>query len=157
MSIADQIDTYLRSRLSLIRKGASIPLFGDREYSCQTDAGQQVDKNLEYTEHPDILPSVVYYTGPNTTMVDDTVELGMENHLQEVSVEGFIECDKAGTEADQLRLDIAAALRGDPWWNGLILELQDIKTDISIQNGEDVFAVVKFSANALYTCPFGSE
>lgn len=157
MSVADQIDSYIRERLAMIREGATVSLFGGRSYTFQTDAGQIVDKHLEYTEHPDDMPALAFFTGKNTTIVDDTVELGMENHLQEFSIEGFIACDKAGTEGDQLREDLATLRSADPWWGGLILELQNVETDIAIQVGDEVFAIVKFSAAALYTVPFGSE
>jgi len=159
MSVADQIDSYLKAQLGKVVRGGIIILFGGGTYTFQTDAGQLVDKNLEYTEHPDDMPSLVYFTGRNSTdfASDPQPELGMENHLQELSVEGFIECDKAGTEGDQLKQDISCALKADPFWGGLIEHLESFESNVAIQNGETVFAVVKVSATALYTVPFGSE
>jgi hypothetical protein len=157
MTHADQLFEYIAARLGLIREGQTINLFDRSFYTFQTSAGQQVDKNLEYTEVPDILPEICFYTGRNITIVDDSVELGMEKHIQEFSVEGFIECDRAGTEGNNLRADISTTLRGDPWWDGLIQELQNIETDVVIENGDPVYAMVKFSASAVYIVPYGSE
>lgn len=157
MSVADQLKSYLRARLEQIRLGNTVALLDGQVYAFQTDAGQQVDLNLEYTEHPDVIPSLVLYTGKNSTVVDETVELGMESHLQEFSVEGFIYCDKAGTEAEALRQDISCAIKSDPFCGGLVEELRGAESETAIQIGEEISAVVKFSAQALYTVPFGSE
>jgi len=157
MTIADQIDTYLKTQLAKIRTGQTITLFNGTVYTFRTDAGQLVDKHQEYTEHPDDMPSIVIYTGKKTTIVDDTVELGMESHSLEVSLEGFIESDKAGTEGDNLKLDITSALKADPWWGGLIQELQNYESNSAVQIGDVVFTEVNISFNALYLAPFGSE
>ena len=157
MTIADQIDAYIKTQLQKIRLGRQITLFNGSVYTVRTDAGQLVDKDLEYTEHPDDMPSIVIYTGKNTTVIDDTVELGMENHLLEVSLEGFIESDKAGSEGDQLCQDISCAIKADPFFSGLIIELQNFETDQAIQIGDLVFTIAKVSFNLLYTVPFGSE
>jgi len=157
MTIADQIDTYIKTQLAKIRLGHQITLFNGAVYTCQTDAGQLVDKHMEYTEHPDDMPSIVMYTGKNTTILDDTVELGMENHTLEVSLEGFIESDKAGTEGGLLSQDITCAMKADPYFGGLIIELQNYEVDQAIQVGDVVFTIVKVSFNVLYTAPFGSE
>ena len=159
MSVSDQIDTYLRAQLGLIRLGQHITLPGGLVYSFRTDAGQLVDKQLEYTEHPDDMPSIVFYTGKNTSSLDGdpAPELGMENHTLEVSVEGFIESDKAGNEGDDLKLDIACALKANPYWGGLIEAMQGFETDSATQIGDVVYTVVKVGFSALYTAPFGSE
>lgn len=159
MTVADQIHQYIKAQLAKIRIGQQIVLSNGAVHTFQTDAGTLVDTNLEYTEHPDIMPSLVYYPGENTisTDRDPEPELGMENHHQPFSVEGFISCDKAGTEAGQLKQDIVCALRADPWFGGLIEDLPGFTSDYSVQVGEDVFAIVKVSAQALYTVPFGSE
>lgn len=156
MTVADQIDTYLRTQLQKIRTGQTITLFNGMTYAFRTDAGRLVDKQLEYTEHPDDMPALVFYTGKNTSTVEDA-ELGMENHLQEVNIEGFIACDKAGTEGDNLKFDITAAIKADPWFSGLLTDMQGFETDAAIQIGDDVFAIVKVSFSVLYTVPFGSE
>lgn len=157
MSIADSIDNYIKTQLEKIQAGRTIARFDASVYTFQTDAGQLVDKELEYTEHPDQMPALVFYTGKNQTIIDDTVEMGWENHLQEISIEGFVECDKAGTEGDQLAQDITAVLKADPWWGDLILEMQGFETDVAIQVGDTVYAVVQVKFSALYTAPFGSE
>jgi hypothetical protein len=156
MSVADQLDTYIRAQLQKILTGQSITLFGGTVYSFRTNAGRLVDKQLEYTEHPDDMPALVFYSGKNTSTTENA-ELGMENHLQEISIEGFIASDKAGTEGDDLRLDIAAAIKADPWWGGLIMDMQGFETDTAIQIGDEVFTVVKVSFTVLYTAPYGSE
>ncbi len=157
MSVSDQIDSYIKTQLGKIRLGQQITRFDGSTYNFQTDAGQLVDKHLEYTEHPDEMPSIAMYTSKNTTLLDDTVELGMENHLLEVSLEGFIESDKAGTEGDLLRQDISCAIKADPFFGGLIIELQNFETDAAIQIGDVVFTTVKVSFNVLYAVPYGSE
>lgn len=159
MTVADQIHQYIEAQLAKIRLGQQITLFGGQAYAFQTDAGQLVDRNLEYTEHPDCMPSLVYYSGSNSTTMDGdpAPDLGMENHLLPFSVEGFIECDKAGAEGRQLVQDISCALKADPWFGGLIERLDSFETDSSIQVGDQIFAIVKVSAQALYTVPFGSE
>ena len=159
MTIADQIDTYLRTQLSKIRVGQTITLFNGTVYTFRTDAGRLVDKQLEYTEHPDDMPAIAFYTGKMSTSFDgDTpAELGMENHTLEVSVEGFISSDKGGTEGDNLRLDITCALKADPWWGELILAMDSFETDSSVQIGDEVYSVARVSFNAIYTAPFGQE
>jgi hypothetical protein len=159
VSIAEQLDPYLRTQLEKIRVGQQITLPGGLVYTFRTDAGQLVDKQLEYTEHPDEMPAIVFYTGKNTSTLegDPAPDLGMENHLQEITVEGFIESDKAGTEGDDLKLDIACALKADRYWGGLIEALQGFEVDSSTQIGDVVFSVVSVKFSALYTAPFGSE
>jgi len=154
-----EIHQYIKAQLAKIILGQQITLFGGQVYTFQTGAGQLVDTNLEYTEHPDVMPSLVFYPGANSTTLegDPAPEPGMENHLLPFSVEGFIECDKAGTEAWQLRQDISCALKAEPWWGGLIESLNGFEADSSVQVGDQVFAIVKISAQALYTVPFGSE
>lgn len=159
MTRADQIQEYLLAQLAKIRMGQQVILLGGQPYAFRTDAGQLVDTNLEYTEHPDDMPSLVYYPGEKTTNLDrdPAPELGMENHLLPFSIEGFIECDKAGTEAGWLKQDIGCALKADPWFGGLIEVLDNFSADSAIQVGDQVFAIVKVSAQALYTVPYGSE
>jgi hypothetical protein len=159
MTVADQIHEYIKAQLAKIRVGQEITLLGGQAYAFKTDAGALVDTNLEYTEHPDLMPSLVYYPGENTTTMEGAPEpeLGMENHLLPFSVEGFISCGKAGTEAEWLKQDISCALKADPWFGGLIEDLSGFTADSSIQLGGEVFAIVKVSAQALYTVPFGSE
>lgn len=159
MTVSDQIDDYLRTQLGKIRVGDHITLFNGQTYIFRTDAGRLVDKHLEYTEHPDDMPSIVFYTGKNTSALDGdpAPELGMENHTLEISVEGFIESDKAGNEGDDLKLDISCALKADPYWGGLIVAMQGFETDSAIQIGEEIFTIVKVGFSALYTSPYGSE
>lgn len=159
MSIADQIDTYIKTQLAKIRTGQTITGFLGNVYTFQTDAGQLVDKHLEYTEHPDDMPSIVFYTGKNDTAMDGDVppELGMENHLQECSIEGFIADDKAGTQGDALKVDISVAIKADPYFGGLIEQFSGFSTDSSVQVGDTVFSIVKVGFSVLYTAPFGSE
>ena len=156
MTVAEQIDAYLKAQLQKIIVGATVPMYRSGDYTFRTGAGRLVDKQLEYTEHPDDMPSIVLYSGKNVSSFEDA-ELGMENHLQEISIEGFISCDKAGTEGDDLKNDITAAVKSDPWFGDLILELQNFESDVAIQIGDTVFAVVKVSFTALYTAPYGSE
>jgi len=159
MTISDLIDAYVKTQLGKIRLGQQITLFNGKVYTFRTDAGRLVDKHLEYTEHPDDLPSCVFYTGKNTSSLDGdpAPELGMENHTLEISIEGFIESDKAGTEGDDLKLDISVALKADPYWGGLIELLQGFETDSVVQVGDITFTIVKIGFNAIYTAPFGSE
>lgn len=159
MSVADQIDTYIKAQLAKIRVGQNITTFLKSTYTFQTDAGQLVDKHLEYTEHPDAMPSLVFYTGKNDSALDGDVapELGMENHIQEVSIEGFIADDKAGNNGDKLKTDISVAIKADPWFGGLIEQFQGFNTDSAVQVGDTVFSVVKVGFSVLYTAPIGSE
>ena len=158
MTMADQIGSYIMAQLALIRLGQTITLFNGSTFAFRTDAGSLVQKQMEYTENPDAFPSLVFYTGKNTVQLSGSPdpELGMENRLQEFSIEGFIECAKDGGAGDWLKSDITVALRADPWWGGLIIDLQNIETESAIQVGDKVFAVVKFSAQALYTVPLCS-
>jgi hypothetical protein len=159
MTIADQIDAYLRTQLVKIRVGQTITLLNGTVYAFRTDAGRLVDKQLEYTEHPDDMPSIAFYTGKNSRSFDGetTAELGMENHALEVSVEGFISSDKGGTEGDNLALDIVCALKADPWWGGLLIGMDGFQTETAVQVGDEVYSLVKAGFNAIYTAPFGSE
>jgi len=159
MTIADQIDIYLKTQLAKIRTGQTITLFNGTVYTFRTDAGLLVDKHLEYTEHPDARPSIAFFTGKNVTSTDGdpAPELGMENHTLSITVQGFIESDKAGTEGDDLKLDLVSALRGDPWWNGLIVDVQNFTTDSAVSVGDIVYTDVNITFDVLYTAPFGSE
>lgn len=157
MTVSDQIDTYLRAQLAKIRLGSSVALHYGGSYTFQTDAGQQVDKHLEYTEHTDIMPSVVFYTGSNASDEDETVELGMEKHTLDISIEGFIEDDKAGSQLDALKNDISAAIKADPWFGGLLDQIQGFKSDGSIQVGDTVFSIAKVDFQAVYTAAYGNE
>lgn len=157
MTIADQIDSYLRTQLAKIRLGASIGLHSGGTYTFQTDAGQQVDKHLEYTEHADIMPSIVFYTGSNASDEDETVELGMEKHTLEISIEGFIEDDKAGSQLDALKNDISAAIKADPWFGGLLDQIQGFKSDGSTQVGDTIFSIAKVDFQVVYVAPYGAE
>ena len=156
MTIAAQIDAYLKTQLQKILIGQSIRLFNGYVYTFRTGAGRLVDTQMEYTEHPDDMPALVLYSGKNSSNVEGA-ELGSENHLQEISIEGFIACDKAGTEGDYLKNDITVVIKSDPWFGGLIMELQDYEADSAIQIGDEVFAVVKVTFTVLYSAPFGSE
>lgn len=159
MTKADQIDTYIKTQLAKIRVGTTITTFLGDTYTFKTDAGQLVDKHLEYTEHPDAMPGIVFYTGKNDSDLNGDVppELGMENHLQECSIEGFIADDKAGTQGDALKIDISVAIKADPWFGGLVEQFSGFSTDSAIQVGEEVFSIVRVGFSVLYTTPFGSE
>jgi hypothetical protein len=155
MTIAEQIDIYIKAQLQLILTGAVIATRSG-SYTIRTNAGRLVDKQLEYTEHPDDMPALVLYSGKNSSNTDGA-ELGTENHLQEISIEGFIACDKAGTEGDDLKADISAVIKADPWFGGLIMDLQNFEADVAIQIGDEVFSVVKVSFTVQYSAPYGSE
>ena len=159
MTIAEQIIAYIETQLAKIRLGQQITLHGGGSYTFRTDAGRLVDRNLEYTEHPDDMPSTVLYPGGNTSSVDTDPEpeLGMENHTLEISVEGFIESDKAGTEGEWLKADISCALKADLFWGGLIERLVTFNAESAVQVGDKVFTIVKVGLTALYTAPYGSE
>lgn len=159
MTIAGQIDNYIKNQLLKIRVGQTITLFSGLTYTFRTDAGRIVDKQMEYTEHPDDMPALVYYTGKHSVSTDGDIpaELGMENHTVEVLIEGFILSDKAGSQGDDLKLDITCAIKQDPWCGGLILAMTNFETDSAVQIGEEVYSVVKASFSVLYTAPFGSE
>lgn len=156
MTIAAEIDAYLKTQLQNILIGQSVKLFNGKTYPFRTNAGRLVDSQLEYTEHPDDMPALVLYSGKNSSSVEGA-ELGSENHLQEISIEGFISCDKAGTEGDDLKRDITAVVKADPWFGDLIMGMQGFETDVAIQIGDEVFAVVKVSFTVQYSAPFGSE
>ena len=158
MTINEQCDNYLRGQLQRIITGQTITLVTcGLSYAFRTAAGAVVDKNLEYTEHPDDMPALVFFSGRHSSSTDGA-ECGMELHTQEYSIEGFIECNKDGDAGDDLRTDITAAVKADPWWGGLLWqELQNFETDVAIQNGDTIFAVVKVSFSAVYAAPYGSE
>jgi hypothetical protein len=156
MSIAEQLDPYVKEQLQKIRIGQNIPIYGLGSYTFRTDAGQLVDKQMEYTEHPNDMPSIVFYSGKHRSTTEGA-ELGMEIHQQEISIEGFIACDKAGSEGDDLKADITAAIKSDPWFGSRIDQLLNYETDVAIQVGDAVFSVVKVSFTASYSALYGSE
>lgn len=159
MTIADAITVDLLARLAAIRQGNSVTLLTGGVYPYQTDAGQLVDLNLEYTEHPDDMPSLVLYPGTNTSSESGDVppELGQENHTQEYSIEGFIEDDKAGTNGKLLANDIAAAVKSDPWFGDKVVQLNGFNTSTSTQVGDTVYSIARVGFSVLYAAPYGSE
>lgn len=156
MSVAEQIDSYIRAQLLKIRIGAQIQLLDGTPYVFRTDAGRLVDRQLEYTEHPDDMPGIVYYTG-RATSTTEGAELGTETHIQEISIEGFIASGKAGAEGDNLKTDITAAIKADPWFGGLIMGLSAFESDVAVQVGDSVFCVAKVAFSVSYSAPYGAE
>jgi len=157
MTIADQIDSYLRAILATIRQGATVTLLNGSTHTFLTDIGCRVEKHQEYAERADERPYIVLFTGKNSSVTDDTVECGSEKHLQDISVEAVLDDDKAGAQGDAAKADLATALKSDPWFGGLIDELQGFETDVDIQVGDEIFSIVRASFTAMYFCPYGSE
>lgn len=158
MTKSDQIDSYIRARLALIRAGQTVTLWDGTTYTFATDAGASVYKQQEYTE--DLTqPFLVFYTGKNSVSFDGdpAPELGYENHLQECGVEGEIADTKNGAMGDALKADIAAALRGDYTLGGIAENIIGWESDSAVQIGEGVFSQVACKFTVLYTAPYGSE
>jgi hypothetical protein len=157
MTISSRIDSYLKTLLEQIIEGSAVTTWGGVSYIIQTDAGRLVDKGLEYTEHPDAMPSLVYYLGKNRTVLDESVCLENEHHELEISIEGFISDDKAGLQAEALQTDLAVVIKKDPCFGGLLMQMRDYSSEASTQIGDSVFSVVKVAFTAVYAAPFGSE
>ena len=160
MTIADQITAYLETRLALIREGNSITLPSGFEWLFACDAGASVFVNLEYQERPEEMPALVLYVGKgNSSQFGGVIdpEIGMEAFTRPISIEGFISCDKRGSEGWQLLSDIAAAVKSDQTCGGLIDLVDGWETDMAIQDDENVFAVVSVKFNAIYQVPIGTE
>lgn len=157
MTIAAAITMYILGKLATIRTGNTVAMLSGGIYPYKTDAGQLVDVNLEYTEHPDDLPQLVLYPGDNSSYIDESCELGTENHSQEYIIEGFIADDKGGDQGRALANDIAAAIKSDPWMGERISMLQNFKSSTSTHVGETVFSIAQISFSAVYVAPYGSE
>jgi len=157
MTIAASISTYILTKLAAIRLGNTVTMLSGGVYAFKTDGGQLVDLNLEYTEHPDDMPQIVLITGDNSSYIDESCELGTENHSQEYSIEGFIADEKDGSQGQLLANDIAAAIKSDPWMGGLINMLQGFKVATSTHVGDEIFSIAQISFSAVYVAPYGSE
>ncbi len=147
MTIKEQID----SRIETILAGIRIV------NGFQTDAGANVFKNLEYTERPDVIPCIAWFPGEMSSGADgDTPpSLGEENHFYPVTVEGYIADDKRGTSGEQLRTDIVRALRADNTLGGLAEQIQEVKSSLAVQEGDEVFSLVQVSFTIFYVTPWG--
>jgi hypothetical protein len=122
-----------------------------------TDAGQHVYWELEYTEHPEVIPSLALFRGEQVSGFGGDVPagLGEENHQYPFHVEGFIEDDKLGTNGEKLRADIVRRLRQDPTLGGLAEEIQQISSSVAVQQGEEVFSCVQVSFTVFYVTLIG--
>lgn len=157
MTVASQITSYLQTQLEKIILGNSTTNYRGSSYTFQTNAGAQVSINQEYTEHSDIMPQLVLISSKNNTQFDGEVELGMENHQLDISIEGMIADDRSGAEGDKLIQDVITVVKQDPYFGDLVLELNSFATESTINVADEIVSFIKISFTALYTVPFGSE
>ena len=147
MTVGDGIDARLKQILGSIRV----------VNGYQTEAGANVYLELEYTEHPDVFPSLVVFRGKLTSGLegDTPPELGQENHFYPQSIEGFIVDDKSGTQGRRLLADLQKALRSDNSLGGLAEQIQTIEGSTAIQQGDDVYSLVQLSFVVFYVTAWG--
>lgn len=150
MSVLDSIDSYIAALL------ATITIAG----GYQTDAGANVYKNLEYTEHPDVIPCIAWFPGDMQTGVEVgpvPPEMGETNHSYPMSWEGFIADDLDGSEGRKLRADLIQALYRDFRFGDLIEIIDSCKSSVAVQAGDDIFSIVQVSFTIYYVTPYGQE
>jgi len=144
------IDTYIAALLETITIANGY----------QTDAGASVYKDLEYTAHPDVMPSIAWFPGALQSGAEVgpvPPEMGEQNHLYPMSWEGFIADDLDGAEGRKLKADLIKALYSDYRFGGLIEVLDGCKSSVAVQNGDEIFSVVQVSFTIFYVTPYGQE
>ena len=150
MTHQDQIDAFIATLL------ASITIAN----GYNTNAGDNVYKQLEYTEHPDIMPSVAWFPGDLQTGLDVgsfPAEMGDVNHLYPISFEGFITDDLDGAAGRMLKADLVKALFSDTYMGGLVEIIDGCKSSVAVQAGDEIFSIVQVGFQVLYTTPYGQE
>lgn len=150
MTKQDQIDSYISALLKSITIANGY----------QTDAGASVFKELEYTAHPDAMPSIAWFPGDLQSGVEIgpvPPEMGEQNHLYPMSWEGFIADNLDGSEGRKLKSDMVKALYSDTRFGGLVEIIDSCKSSVAAQAGDDVFSLVQVSFTIFYVTPFGQE
>jgi len=150
MTVQTQIDNYIAALLATITIANGY----------QTAAGAAVYKDLEYTAHPDVMPSIAWFPGELQSGVEVgpvPPEMGEQNHLYPMSWEGFIADTLDGAQGRKLKADLIKALYSDYRFGGLIEILDGCKSSVAVQAGDDIFSIVQVSFTILYVTPYGQE
>lgn len=150
MTTQNLIDTYIAALLATIRTANGY----------QTDAGANVYKELQYTEHPDIIPAIAWFPGELQSGVEVgpvPPERGEQNHLYPMAWEGFIADDLDGAEGRKLKADLIKALYSDIRFGNQIEIIDSCKSSVAVQAGDDVFSIVQVSFTIFYVTPYGQE
>lgn len=150
MTHQDQIDAYIATLLATITVANGY----------NTNAGDNVYKQLQYTEHPDVMPCIPWFPGDlqsGTDVGPFPAEMGQVNHLYPHTWEGFIEDDLDGAAGRMLKADLVKALFSDPYMSGLVEIIDGCKSSVAVQAGDEIFSIVQVSFQVLYTTPYGSE
>ena len=150
MTVQTQIDNYIAALLATITIANGY----------QTAAGAAVYKDLEYTAHPDVMPSIDWFPGELQSGVEVgpvPPEMGEQNHLYPMSWEGFIADTLDGAQGRKLKADLIKALYSDYRFGGLIEILDGCKSSVAVQAGDDIFSIVQVSFTILYVTPYGQE
>lgn len=104
----------------------------------RTDAGLNTHLNLEYETEPPNKPCTILFPGDITDTVDDECCLGEESHYRPVKIQGCLLDDAAGTNGEDLRLDLLQAINQDRTLGGLIEDIDgDIKTKAEVKAAGD--------------------
>lgn len=150
MTVQAQIDAYIAALLATITT----------VNGYQTDAGAAVYKDLEYTVHPDVMPSIAWFPGEMQSGVEVgpvPPEMGETNHSYPMSWEGFIADTLDGAEGRKLKADLIKELYADFRFGGLIEIIDSCKSSVAVQAGDEIFSIVQVSFTIYYTTPFGQE
>jgi hypothetical protein len=150
MTKQDQIDSFIADLL--------LTVTGANGYN--TDAGAYVFKNLEYTEHPEVMPCIAWFPGDLLTGVEvgpTPPEMGEINHMYPMSWEGFIADDLDGAQGRMLKADLVKALYSDFHFGGLIEIIDGCKSSVAVQAGDEIFSCVQVSFTIFYVTPYGQE
>jgi hypothetical protein len=123
-----------------------------------TDAGLSVHRELQYTEHPDVMPSIAWFGGECVSGNDGDVppSMGEENHLWAISIEGFIPDDLNGAAGESLRTDIVRAIRSDYTLAGLCEPIENIRSSVAVSAGDDIFSTVQVGMTIFYVTAYGA-
>lgn len=150
MTVQEQTDNFIAALLATITTANGY----------QTNAGAAVYKNLEYTAHPDVMPSIAWFPGDLQSGVDVgpvPAEMGETNHQYPMSWEGFISDTLDGAAGRKLKADLVKALFADPRFGGLIDTIDSCKSSVAVQAGDEIFSIVQVSFTIYYVTPFGLE
>uniref|UniRef100_A0A831UAZ3 Uncharacterized protein n=1 Tax=Geobacter metallireducens TaxID=28232 RepID=A0A831UAZ3_GEOME len=108
---------------------------------CQTDAGANVYRNLEYEAAPEaaLYPCIIYFPGELSSGYEGDVppSLGEQNNFLPVRIEAYILDDERGAQGQALKGDLRKALAAAGDFGGLVEELQGYRAAAAVHSGAD--------------------
>ena len=109
----------------------------------QTDAGENVYKNLEYETQPEaaIWPCIIYFPGKLQSGYEGEVppSLGEQNNFLPVRIEAFILDDARGTKGQALKEDLRKAVTAAGTFGGLVESVEGYGSEAQVKSGAESY------------------